>query len=160
MAPEAAQNSVPYDVGRSVELMSAKAVSQSAGEWGRGGLAPQRPRAFQILVTSARFGARGCTKQRPIRGVLCRAYVHEGCERWSGGALGWRPRGQGAIPFFCRHAGNTDCKEECKKCTVFLERRWQTPQFFLKDVAKDVRKTLVFLERRSIFNKRIDNLFF
>ena len=31
MAPEAAQNSVPYDVGRSVELMSAKAVSQSAG---------------------------------------------------------------------------------------------------------------------------------
>ena len=122
-------------------------------------MASQRPRAFQILVTRMRFGARGCTKQRPIRRVLSRAYVHTGCERWSGGALGWRPRGQGGSPFSCRHVRNTGCKEECKKCTVFPERRWQTLQFFLKDIAKDMRKTLVFLERRSILNKRIDNIF-
>ena len=91
--------------------------------WGRGGLASQRPRAFQILVTRARFGTSGCTKQRPIRRVLCRAYVHEGCERWSGGAMGWRPRGP--LPFLA------DMQE-----TPTAKKNVRNAQFFLKDVGR------------------------
>ena len=45
--------------------------------------------------------------------------------------------------------------ENVWKTLGFSERRWKICCVFLKDVWKDMRKTLYFLERRSIFHRRV-----
>ena len=46
------------------------------------------------------------------------------------------------------HNTRPACAEILKKNMAFPERRWKTSQLFLKDVAKDLQKTLSFSERR------------